>query len=292
MGRISTLLDDVRSRINYTQQPVYDPTYIYSPWKKWVLVFAVLLGAALVTYGLNRNIKNPDNGQDFSIQSDSRQSSSQPGNNEKYYQVTKVIDGDTIDVSIDGKIERIRLIGIDTPETVDPRKTVQCFGKEATAAANKLLGGASVRLEADATQDNMDKYNRLLRYVYLKDGKNFNKYMIYEGYAHEYTYTTPYKFQLEFIAAEKDAENNNRGLWSPSSCSGNTDSTPTPALSDPTVPAPAAVNNSNCDPSYTPCVPNVTYDLDCGDISLVVHVIGTDRHRFDRDGDGIGCESN
>jgi cell division septation protein DedD len=72
--------------------------------------------------------------------------------------------------------------------------------------------------------------------------------------------------------------------------------TPTPAPSTPKAitPAPTTTEttNSNCDPNYTPCVPKVSYDLDCGDISFSVRVIGTDKHRFDRDGDGYGCESN
>ena len=72
------------------------------------------------------------------------------------FKVTKVVDGDTIDVEIDGKVERVRLIGINTPETVDPRKPVECFGREASDRAKKVLGGQSVMLEADATQDERD----------------------------------------------------------------------------------------------------------------------------------------
>lgn len=140
---------------------------------------------------------------------------------EKTYPVVKVVDGDTIDVNIDGKIERLRLIGIDTPETVDPRKSVQCFGIEASNKAKELLLGNPVSLEADVSQGERDKYRRLLRYVFLSDGTNFNKYMISEGFAHEYTYDEPYKYQLEFKQAERDARNNNKGLWSLETCSGN-----------------------------------------------------------------------
>lgn len=139
---------------------------------------------------------------------------------EGYYQVEKVVDGDTIEVNIAGVVEKIRLIGIDTPETVDPRKAVQCFGKEASDNSKKLLEGQSVKLEADDTQDNRDKYKRLLRYVILEDGTNFNKKLIEDGYAHEYTYDIPYKYQSEFKTAQKDAQENNRGLWSPDTCDG------------------------------------------------------------------------
>jgi len=107
--------------------------------------------------------------------------------NSKTYDVVKVVDGDTIDVSINGKTERIRLIGINTPETVDPRKPVECFGKEASDKAKTLLGGMKVYLESDITQGELDKYSRLLRYVFLENGTNFNLLMIKEGYAYEYT---------------------------------------------------------------------------------------------------------
>lgn len=140
--------------------------------------------------------------------------------NKIFYSVVKVVDGDTIDVSINGETKRLRLIGINTPETVDPRTAVQCFGKEASDKAKELLTGKKVSLEADSTQGELDKYSRLLRYVFLEDGTNFNLYMIREGYAYEYTYSTPYKYQTEFKAAQVYAKANNKGLWSPNACNG------------------------------------------------------------------------
>ncbi|MEK9207587.1 MAG: thermonuclease family protein, partial [Patescibacteria group bacterium] len=121
------------------------------------------------------------------------------------YKVIKVVDGDTIDVDINGEISRLRLIGIDTPETVDPRKPVQCFGREASNKAKELLQGQFIFLESDETQGERDKYKRLLRYVFLPDGRNFNLLMISSGYAHEYTYDEPYKYQADFKQAEIDA---------------------------------------------------------------------------------------
>ena len=135
-----------------------------------------------------------------------------------YYTVTKIVDGDTIDVNIDGKTERIRLIGIDTPETVDYNKPIECFGPEATEKAKELLLNQQVRLEADSTQDNRDAYDRLLRYVYRDDGLFFNEWMIANGYAREFTFIKPYKYQTEFKQAEIDAENNNVGLWEEGVC--------------------------------------------------------------------------
>lgn len=135
------------------------------------------------------------------------------------YKVMKVIDGDTVNVEIEGKSNTLRLIGIDTPETVDPRKPVQCYGKEASDKARVLLTGKNVALETDATQGDKDKYDRLLRYVYLEDGTSVNKFMISEGYAHEYTYqSNPYKYQSEYIEAQKQARESKKGLWADNIC--------------------------------------------------------------------------
>lgn len=133
--------------------------------------------------------------------------------------VIKVVDGDTLSVSIGGKSETIRIIGINTPETVDPRKPVECFGQEASAKAHELLDGKSVTLEADATQGERDKYGRLLRYVFLPDGSDFGKAMISGGFAYEYTYSVPYKYQEAYKAAQGEAQAAKRGLWADGACS-------------------------------------------------------------------------
>lgn len=134
------------------------------------------------------------------------------------YPVVRVVDGDTIVAHIDGVDEKIRLIGINTPETVDPRRTVECFGKEASAVTKHLLTGTTVRLERDLSQGDRDKYGRLLRYVFLPDGTFVNKKLIEEGYAYEYTYRIPYRYQTEFKAAQTAARENARGLWAPEAC--------------------------------------------------------------------------
>lgn len=133
--------------------------------------------------------------------------------------VIKVVDGDTIKVEINDKKETVRLIGIDSPETVDPRKPVQCFGKEASDKAKEVLNDQFITLEKDETQGERDKYGRLLRYIFLDDDTNFNKLMIDEGFAHEYTYRIPYKYQKEFKQAEKEAREAKRGLWADNTCS-------------------------------------------------------------------------
>lgn len=169
------------------------------------------------------------------------------------YSVVSVVDGDTIDVMLNNKTERLRLIGMDTPETKDPRKPVQCFGQEASNKATELLLNKKVRLEADDTQDNVDKYDRLLRYVYLEDGLFFNKWMIENGYAYEYTYNVPYKYQVEFKQAQITAKDKQLGLWDPNTCNGSTlldNSSDEQVKTDtnqttPTTPVP--VSNTDCD---------------------------------------------
>lgn len=133
--------------------------------------------------------------------------------------VTRVVDGDTIEVEKNGIKEKIRFIGINAPESVDPRKPVECFGKEASAKLKALLEGKKVELKDDTTQTNKDKYGRLLRYVYL-DGMLVNLSMIQTGYAYEYTYNIPYTHQAEFRLAQKQAIEKAEGLWSSASCAG------------------------------------------------------------------------
>jgi micrococcal nuclease len=130
-----------------------------------------------------------------------------------YYMVTRVIDGDTIRVGVDGKTETVRLIGMDAPEAKE------CFANQATAKAQELLRGQQIRLEADDSQDDRDTYGRLLRYVFLEDGTNFSQLMVSQGYAREFTFISPYRYQAEFKQAQKEAENKEIGLWSPTACS-------------------------------------------------------------------------
>ncbi len=158
------------------------------------------------------------------------------------YTVASVVDGDTLKITMNGKSETLRLIGMDTPEVVDPRKTVQCFGKEASNKAKELLSGKKISIETDPSQGERDKYGRLLVYVRRSDGLFYNQYMIEQGYAHEYTYNVPYKYQLEFKAAQKAAQEAQRGLWSPTTCNG--DTTQAATQPTPTVqPAPTITTN-------------------------------------------------
>ncbi len=151
---------------------------------------------------------------------DEEKSEEEKVSTDAYYPVVRVVDGDTIKIQMGDKVETLRLIGIDTPESVDPRKTVQCFGIEASNKAKELLFGRTIRIEADESQDVRDKYGRLLAYVYRDDGLFYNQYMIEEGYAYEYTYDVPYLYQTAFKEAEQQARGAQKGLWNPEACDG------------------------------------------------------------------------
>ena len=126
--------------------------------------------------------------------------------------VTKVVDGDTIVVNDN---LTVRLIGIDTPETVDPRRPIGCFGKEASNKAKELLSGKVVFLQKDVSET--DKYKRLLRYIFLplSSGQTLfvNDYLVREGYAKVLTFPPDVKYNEQFRQAEREARENNRGLW-------------------------------------------------------------------------------
>lgn len=134
-------------------------------------------------------------------------------NDQKLYYVSSVTDGDTIRVVVDGKNEKVRLLGIDTPETKDPRKPVQCFGVEASNYAKSLMGEKYVRLEKDPSQGDRDRYNRLLRYVYLEDGTEVNARLVEAGYAVAYVRYPVTKMET-YESLQAQAMNNNLGLWS------------------------------------------------------------------------------
>lgn len=129
-----------------------------------------------------------------------------------YYRVASFEDGDTITIEMDGKEERIRMIGVDTPETKDPRKPVQCFGQAASAFTKNLVGDQPVRLQADPLSSNRDRYDRLLRHVYLPDGRMVQAEIIKQGYGFAYV-SFPFTKADEFKKLETEAREDKRGLW-------------------------------------------------------------------------------
>jgi len=196
------------------------------------------------------------------------------------YPVIKITDGDTIDVSIDGQKQTIRLIGLNTPETVDPRKPVECFGKEASNKAKELLTGKRVVIEKDDSQGTYDKYQRLLAYVFLEDGTNFNKWMIENGYGYEYTYNLPYKYQKEFKMAQEQAKAQGKGLWANNACQKETETTVVPTESTKYI---CTYDAYNCGDFSTHNEAQSVYEA-CGGVN-------NDIHKLDRDKDGLACET-
>ncbi len=197
--------------------------------------------------------------------------------------VIHVVDGDTLDVRLaGGRRERIRLIGIDTPEL----RPAECFGSQAKTRARQLAQGKRVRLIGDTSQDTRDRYRRLLAYVVLPGGPDLGRRLIAEGFGKVYVYDRPFQRVSGYRAAERTARSGVRGLWN--GCAAGTQPTPPPP------PPPPAVGN--CAASYPGvCIPPPPPDLDCPQIAHVGFrvrhdVPSPDPHRFDGDKDGVGCE--
>jgi micrococcal nuclease len=123
------------------------------------------------------------------------------------YKVKRIIDGDTL-LLING--ERVRLTGVDTPETKHPQKRVQYFGKEAYLFTKRMMGERVVRFEFE--RQKRDKYGRLLAYAYLSDGTFLNAEIIRQGYGFAYT-RFPFKYIEEFRRYEREARERRKGLW-------------------------------------------------------------------------------
>lgn len=143
--------------------------------------------------------------------------------NQTMVEVLRVVDGDTIEIMFQGKKESVRLIGVDTPETVHPSKPVQPYGPEASAFTKDRLTGKRVGLEFDVEQ--RDRYGRLLAYVWLGD-QMFNEVLVKEGYAQIATFPPNVKYVDLFTRVQKEAREANRGLWG---LGATTQPTPTPA---------------------------------------------------------------
>ena len=132
-------------------------------------------------------------------------------------QVIAVVDGVTIDVQMAGGEARVRLIGLDTPEINRDGGQDDCYAQEARDELNTMVYGKAVELRADPTQDDTDRYGRLLRHVYI-DGQSAAVVLLEAGAAHEYTYDAPYIGQTERRDAERAAQADELGMWG--SCTG------------------------------------------------------------------------
>ena len=135
-----------------------------------------------------------------------------PTLNEKTYKVIKVIDGDTIE--IEGG-QKVRYIGMNTAEINNKNPVKLCFAQKAMEKNKELVEGKEIKLEKDVSET--DKYGRLLRYVYIGD-IFVNDYLVRNGFAQIATYPPDVKYQKQFQEAQKQAKNNNLGLWNSSTC--------------------------------------------------------------------------
>lgn len=170
--------------------------------------FLILILGLTVWFGWNKM----NSAQNMSPQESKKQTSSDqfPAGEVK---VIRVIDGDTVE--IEGG-ERVRYVGINSPEAANSQKQAECFSQEATEKNKSLVEGKTVRLEKDATD--RDKYGRLLRYVYVGD-TFVNLELVAQGFAHVRIYPMDNRYQRQLIDAQKEAKSSARGLWS--ACSGN-----------------------------------------------------------------------
>ena len=190
--------------------------------------------------------------------------------------VERVVDGDTIIVR---GVGRVRLIGVDTPETVDPRRPVEFFGREASAFTKRLLEGKRVRLEYD--WERTDRYGRTLAYVYLPDGVFANAEIIRQGYGHAYT-RFPFKYLDRFRALEREARTARRGLWS-EEASGDRPGTSGPAAR-PALPAEVARWDDNGN-GHISCAEARAHGIAPVSRGHPAYAFMTDG-----DGDGVVCE--
>lgn len=186
--------------------------------------------------------------------------------------VTHIVDGDTVDVRVaDGRTERVRLIGIDTPEYG------QCDFAKASGLARSVALGRKAVLVGDATQATRDRYGRLLAYVWA-DGRDLGYQQLARGFARVYVFDRPFQRLPAYRQAERAGRARPDGIWR--RCS---------------MPAPVAqpiAGRPDCDASYpTVCIPPPPPDLDCADIRFrKFRVVGADPHHFDGNRDGVGCE--
>lgn len=245
-------------------------------------LFILFFGSAYVSAIVSPTPPKPQvESQKVETQSPSPTPTQKP---ENLVKITRVIDGDTVELE-DGK--KLRLIGIDTPETQD------CYSQEATNKAKELLEGQEVTLEKDVSET--DRYGRLLRYIWKGDTL-INEQLVKEGFASSYSYPPDVKYQNRIIAAQKEARDNNRGLWS--ACNSQTSNEVTQPASSPNVKPQVKTETTQC--KYSCSSP----DQDCSDFSTHAEAqiffnccgftASYDPMRLDKasgQGNGLACES-
>ncbi len=225
--------------------------------------------------------------------------------------VLSVADGDTVTVRLpDGSAERVRLIGVDSPELSHPdlRIREEPYGHEAAAYTRAALAGRQVHLELDVQE--RDRYGRLLAYVWLAPPAlpgeateeevrtaMFNARLLLAGYAQVMTVPPDVRYADLFVRLQAEAREAGRGLWGTGAAgaAGRPDAQgekPPGGAGRAAGPAGQAARGAGCDPSYPDaCIPPPPPDMDCRDVPYRrFRVLPPDPHHFDGDGDGLGCE--
>lgn len=217
---------------------------------------------------------------------------SDPAAGRECFPVKRVVDGDTFRIDIGGgRDDTVRLIGVDTPETVKPGSPVEPYGKEASDFTKKLLTGKTVCLEKDVEE--RDRYGRLLAYVYLEeDGTFVNELLLAEGYAQVLTVPPNVRFSDRFVEVQREARSAGRGLWGDPEASAEIG-----AAADAGGAAKASAGGGGGRGEGE--LPPGERDRDCGDFATQAEAQAffeaaggpeRDPHRLDADGDGIACE--
>ena len=188
--------------------------------------------------------------------------------------VVRVVDGDTIHVHINDAEYTVRYIGIDTPKTVDPRRGVQPYGKEASLRNIALVADQDVYLEKDVSET--DRYGRLLRYVWRDDGAMVNAVLVTEGYAQASAFPPDVRYADLFRQLAAEARDQRRGLW---------------ALEAATVLSAAATGTGADAASRDRNCSDFTTWREAQDFYVVAGGPARDLHRLDGDSDGVACES-
>jgi micrococcal nuclease len=211
-----------------------------------------------------------------------------------FFDVVSITDGDTIKIRLNEKTETVRLVNMNTPETVDPRRPVECMGKEASEKMTELVSRKKVRLEIDETQTERDRYGRLLRFVFLEDGTDVGLELIKQGFAESSPYgSSPHKYLDEYKSAQSQAQTEQIGLWDPDICP-----TPTP---EPTLqPIPKPTLQPTQKPTPQPPADGEAYVCNCKktcpqmssceEAQYQLQVCGCSAR--DGDNDGIACDAD
>lgn len=264
----------------------------------------VCLVLFIVSFGITDVFHEPEEPESPKTETVSKQQATPtPKTKSNPYQtgtVTKVIDGDTVEVQIGEKVEKVRMLLIDTPETVHPNQPVQPYGKEASDFTQKLLLNKEVKLEKD--QEDKDKYGRLLRYIYVED-QSVQELLLTEGLARVAVYPPNTKYEQKYRELQDQAKAKKIGIWSINGYVKDDGFDPPEkkeTVQKTNQSKPQTSRPSNTQPRSRPRSTS-TYtggDKDCKDFATQREAQRFfesqrpgDPHGLDRDGDGIACES-